>query len=288
MEVTKELLESASKVRLANTTLAAAQQAVREDKERRKHSRWARLVDWLFNTRVEVQWAKAHAALAATKSTGHQAARAWMVAAAKKELAGHTVDGQHHAEQSQRVSRASKRSKQIGHWFDLADAAYDSLQSAASACSSAAGMELLDLVTTNKGIAAASTWETDNAARSIRSANEAVQLLAAALPKRSATSDIDQPNDMLDLILDLAFAPSFDVLSWFSMSRLNDAERDCRRVAEQIAPLRDKLRVSYSDASAKHRAEVERLRSIEAPYLAQAASRVPELIRCAPPASFEG
>ena len=87
MQISTELLESASVVHKANAALATAQQAVREDKARRKSSRWSRLVDWLFNTRVEVQLAEAHARLSRAKSNGNQAARQWMIEAAKHELA---------------------------------------------------------------------------------------------------------------------------------------------------------------------------------------------------------
>ncbi|HDS1721464.1 hypothetical protein NPS53_08145 [Pseudomonas putida] len=287
MQISTELLESASVVRKANAALATAQQAVREDKARRKISRWARLVDWLFNTRVEVQLAEAHGRLSRAKSNGNQAARQWMVEAAKHELAGNPSDSQCHAEQANRVSSTHKRCQKLGHWFQLADSAHSFLESAADACRSASSMEFLDLVTKNKGIDMLSSWETDSAARSIRSANDAVRALAAALPKRSASSDIDQPSDLLDLMVDLTFEPAFDILSWFNMSKLNDAERDCRRVAEQVAPLKEQLRVAYSEATSKHRTEVQKLTSIEAPYLAKAAARVPDLIRCSPPNSFE-
>jgi len=288
VQISTELLESASVVHKANAALATAQQAVREDKARRKSSRWSRLVDWLFNTRVEVQLAEAHARLSRAKSNGNQAARQWMIEAAKHELARNPADSQLHTAQSGRVSSTYERSQKLGHWFQLAEEAYSALQSATSACRSASSMEMLDLLTTNKGIAVASSWETENAARSIRNANQKVQDLSAALPRRSAATEIDQPSDFLDLIVDLAFEPSFDILSWFNMSRLDDAARDCQRVAEQIEPLREKLRSAHSNATITHRSEVQRLRSIEAPYLAQAAVKVPDLIRCSPPNGFDG
>lgn len=244
-------------------------------------------MDWLFDTSVEVRFAEAGNALNLAHQSGLAVAQRWIVSAAKDELAQNPVDHQKHSEQLARVSRAFKRSQQTGHWHALAEDAYRKLQAAASDCSSASSTEFLDLLSKNKGISILSTISTDSAASSIRSANQAVRALEAALPKRAVESNIAQPSDMLDLIVDLTFEPAFDILSWFTMSKLNDAEQECRRVANVLAPLRTRLQAIHAAAASKHSTEALHLKSIEAPYLANATQQVPASIKCPVPQGFE-
>ncbi|NVL48672.1 hypothetical protein F2S72_01520 [Pseudomonas syringae pv. actinidiae] len=287
MHLTGELNNSVLTIRNARIALAAAERAVQEDKQRRSYSRWARLVDWLFNTKVEARFSDAQAELSEATGAGDKIATRWIIETAKADLSLSPGDSQRHAEQTVRLSKADKRKQKVGHWYGLADSAHCMLLAAASNCDSASNMEMLDLVTSNKGISLLSSLETSDAADSIRVANEAVRSLADALPQRAGADDIDQPTDLMDLILDLSIDPPLDFLSWFNLTKLDDAAAECRRVAEQIAPLRAKLHSTLADVTSKCRAELQMLRDVEAPYLIHATSMVPDLIKCPVPQGFD-
>nr|WP_192963296.1 hypothetical protein [Pseudomonas fluorescens]CEK42094.1 hypothetical protein PQBR57_0141 [Pseudomonas fluorescens SBW25] len=287
MHYSPDLLAAVSKVRKATEALEAARRAVEDDKIGRRTSRWARLMDWLFDTTVEVRLGEAGNAFDLAHQSAIAVAQRWIVTAAKVELADNPVDHQRHSEQMTRVFSAFKRSKQTGEWLALAEDAYDKLQTAASDCSSASSTELLDLVTHSKGISILSAISNDSAASSIRRANIAVTVLEASLTRRTTASDIELPSDMLDLIVDLTFEPAFDILSWLSMGKLHEAERECQRVASAIAPLRTRLRASHATALSKHNAEWLHLKSIEAPYLVKASQQVPPSLMCEVPQGFD-
>jgi len=282
-----ELHYWAAKINAAGIDLIHAQQATLDDKALRQYSVWARLYDWLFPTQAEKQEATASDLLALTKWQAQQAAFAWIKSSAERNLSLHRADCQRHADQLVRVGRSRKRLEDVKNWYSLSEVAIDKLSRAAADCESASTTELLDLVSTSKAISALSSLEASSAANSVRMANAAVRALAEALPKRTAAYDVAVPDDMLDLVADLVFAPSFDVLSWLNMDKLDDAARECRQLADKLAPTHDRIKSAVEAANARLGGDINALKAIEKPYLTAAAALVPSIIQCKTPETIE-
>ena len=270
MQEAVDLHELAAKVRAAQRHVETARTAVATDKQERAGSLRARLVDALTTTQPEAALADAEAGLAAATKKGKEAARAWIIGTARQSLAQKNAESAQHQEQAQKLERVKSRAAQVRRWLKLAREADSHLSAARSACSSASTTELLDFVSTNKAVSALSYMDTSSAADAVKSAGRAVQALAEALPKRAEHAEICEPDDLLDLVVDLAFDPGFDVLSLFNMSRLDDAARQCGQAANKLRPLLERLRKLADDAQAKADQERAALRGIKAPYLRDA------------------
>ncbi|MCS7527128.1 hypothetical protein N0609_12505 [Pseudomonas aeruginosa] len=275
MELSPELHAWSEKLRTASIALSKAQDHVRLDKDARKPSLWARIVDYLFQTKAEKSEEQAAAELANVQAQAQAFAARWIVAEAMASLANDEADYPRYLAQRERVAMATKRHTQVDNWRGLAQDAHSLLISAADECSSASTTEMIDLFSSNKAVSVISSVSTSSAADSVRKANRALQALSEALPKRASAESFALPDDFFDLLVDLAIAPSFDFLSWINMGKLNHAEDQCRKAAEKVEATLIKLNESVSRAYAQRNSEQQKLRKIAAPYLQATAERVP-------------
>lgn len=279
MQITHEIQTWADLIATATGDLSRAQQALRDDKNRRQSSLRGRFVDWLTSTPAEKDVEDKTERLAAISANASKAAQQWIVTEARAGLQSSTEDTRRHSEQSQRIENARKRQDRARRLLDLARTADEKLGEARSDCESASTTELLDLVSTNKALSILSTFETSDAADSVKEATAALKALKEALPKRAEATEFDMPDDLLDLVVDLAIAPVFDILSFFNMQRLDKAAEQCREASEKLAPLLARLQKLHDETAARVTAEQTALRAIEAPYLQAAAALVPPSIR---------
>lgn len=286
MHTSHELHRWVKTVSDAATALADAQMATHQDKARRQHSLLARLYDWVFPTRAERQEASAASILEAAKAKGQRAASDWIRSTALHCLNENGADSCRRTALLSRIGDLRQRQGQAAAWLELSQDAIRKLSAAASDCESASSTELIDLVTTNKTISLLSSLETSSAADSVRSANAAVRALSKALPKRGSASEVEEPSDFLDLAIDIAIEPSFDVLSWLNMGKLDEAANECRRLAEQLSPNHERLELLGKESQARLDDAICVLSTIELPYLTAAAEHVPALIKCAVPTSI--
>ncbi|WP_121498372.1 hypothetical protein [Pseudomonas aeruginosa] len=287
MEQSPELHTWSEKLHTASIALSKAQHDVRVDKDARKPSLWARIVDYLFQTRAEKSEENAAAELANVQAQARAFASRWIVSAAKASLANAEADYARYLAQRERVATATKRHVQVENWRGLAQDAHTLLISAADDCSSASTTEMIDLFSSNKGVSVISSISTSSAADSVRKANRALQALSEALPKRASSESFALPDDFFDLLVDLAIAPSFDFLSWINMGKLDDAEDQCRKAAGKVEATLSKLNLSVARAAELREAEQQKLCQIAAPYIQAAARLVPSSFGVKAPASLE-
>ncbi|HBO2935349.1 TPA: hypothetical protein L4R50_000345 [Pseudomonas aeruginosa] len=137
MEQSPELHAWSEKLHTASIALSKAQHDVRVDKEARKPSLWARIVDYLFQTRAEKSEENAAAELANVQAQARAFASRWIVSAAKASLANAEADYARYLAQRERVATATKRHVQVENWRGLAQDAHTLLISAADDCRSA-------------------------------------------------------------------------------------------------------------------------------------------------------
>lgn len=276
----------AAKVQSAADSVQRARAALATDKQQRTGSLVARLVDALTSTAPEKVLIEAEASLGVARERGWAAARAWIVATATRRLFAQPAEAQRHREQTLRLARVRRRAEHAQRWQRLAREAEDSLSSARDACSSASDAETLDLFTKSKAVSVLSSLDTADASAAINRARRAVQALAQALPKRTEQPDIERPDDLLDLVVDLTTDLPFDLTSLFAIDALDTAEIQCTRAAEQLRPLGLRLARLAADTKAKAEQEAAALHGIEAPYLQAAAAEVPALLRVPAPAGL--
>lgn len=280
------LHDLAAEVRAALEAVTQARTALAGDKLQRSGSLVARLVDVLTTTPPEKVLVEAEGRLGTAREAGWSAARAWILATATARLAAQPAEAQRHREQTLRLARAQRRAGHAQRWHRLARDAEDGLSAARQACSSACDSEYLDLLTTSKTISAVSALATSKARDAIGRARRAVQALSDAFPKRSAQPDIEQPDDLLDLVIDLSFEWSFDVGSLFNIDKLDTAAIQCEQAADRLRPLVVRLARLAVDTKARAEQDAAALRAIEAPFIEAAAAEVPELLRVPVPAGF--
>ena len=287
MELSPELHAWSEKLHAASLALSEAQHEVRIDKESRTPSLWARIVDYLFQTKAEKSEEQAAAELANVQAQAQAFAARWIVATAKASLANDEPVYARYLAQRGQVSTAIKRHIKIDKWRGLAQDAHSQLIGAADECSSASTTEMIDLFSSNKAVSVISSISTSSAADSVRRATRALQALSEALPKRATSESIAEPDDFLDLLVDLAIAPPLDIFSWINMGKLDDAADQCRKAAEQVEATLNKLNESSARAAAQREAEQQQLNQIAAPYILAAAKQVPSSFGVKAPTSLE-
>ncbi|WP_427121422.1 hypothetical protein [Pseudomonas aeruginosa] len=287
MELSPELHAWSERLHAASLALSEAQQEVRFDKESRSPSLWARIVDFLLQTKAEKSEEQAAAELANVQAQAQAFAGRWIVATAKASIANDDADYARYITQRERVAKAIKRHIKIDKWRQLAQDAHSQLLSAADDCSSASTTEMIDLFSSNKAVSVISSISTSSAADSVRRATRALQALSEALPKRATSESIAEPDDFLDLLVDLAIAPPLDIFSWINMGKLDDAADQCRKAAEKVEATLNKLNESSASAAAHREAEQQQLSQIAAPYILAAAKQVPSSFGVKVPTSLE-
>lgn len=282
-----EIQALADQITSATNDLSKAQQALRDDKKRRQSSLRGMFVDWLTSTPAEKEVQDKEERLSTISAEASKTARKLIISEAVSGLQSSPEDMRLHAEQCQRLNNANKRQERIRRLLDLARAAHNKLEEASSDCESASTTELLDLASTNKALSLLSTFETSDAADSVKEATAALKALSQALPKRAEATEFDMPDDFLDLAVDLALAPTFDIFSFFNMQSLDKAASQCREASKKLAPLLSHLQNLHAETAARVTTEQAALHAIEAPYLHAAAALIPPTIRVQVPTSLK-
>lgn len=274
--------EIADRFGTAEIALNIATQRLEADKDRRKGSIVARLVDFVSETDAEEEERKAREQFDIIKNDTIEdvAGRLHKLAmsAMSEDPAEVARRNAQHAVFQQTLSALENTERLLG----LARDARDKLVAAASACSDASSMEIVDAFTSNKGISAMSSLSTSTAKSSLNTAADAMKALSQALPNRSHDLGAEAPDDFLDLVLDFADFP-IDFLSWMNMDALDTAEGKCKDASAHVAKVIDELVVVEDRRRQAHEREAALLLEIDRPYLLIAAEDVPQAIRFAIP-----
>ncbi|MFX4226348.1 MAG: hypothetical protein ACFHHU_00230 [Porticoccaceae bacterium] len=280
------IYELVDQLQSAEHRVTAAQRAVEADKVARSGSFIARAVDALSTTAAEAALREAATGLERTRKQTRMDARTWIRETARASLISNLVDKDKHEALCFQIERSEVRVARVWAWQRLARDADEKLSRAASMCSNASSMEVLDLVTSSTAISLISSGSTVDAGRSIQSARAAMKRLAKALPNHTEQLDVDVPDDMLDLVIDLTISPLLDVLSWFNIGKLNDARKQCLRAQQAIRPLVRQLNKLERELCTQRDAGRRELRYLEAPYLEAAAEKVPAVLQVPTPKAF--
>lgn len=286
MRDTAELQTLAQQVREAFTALDQAKASVRADEAQRKHSWTLRIASWLFGTQAKRAVEQVEKNAVSLHTDAMQTSRNWVVQQARLSIEADSTTAAKHAEQLNRSLVANARSDQARQLLALADSAHSKLIYAADACASAHTTEAFDLFTKNKAISVLSSLQTSSASDAIKDAQKALDRLSSEVPEHRTEERLLLPSDLFDLIVDLAIAPGFDVLSWINMGKLSEAEDKCRQAADRLKEVQRALKSHALELAGVARIEVATLRSIEMPFIMAAYEEVPEPIRGKPPVAI--
>lgn len=132
-----------------------------------------------------------------------------------------------------------------------ANGAISEVDSAISSLSSAQSMEMLDMMTKNKGISMMSTMQNFSASDAVTQASRAVQtfqLKLAEHQRKWREFEHDIGIELTDFVFDMLFdSDMLDVVgSLFSMMALSSAESDLRKVRAGLSELANKLSLEVS------------------------------------------
>lgn len=231
----------ARRIEASEGATRATRRAVERDKERRRNEGlWSRLQDFFTTTPVERAARAALTEAERVRAEATETVTSWIRQQVEAAIAVSERAEDMRALRMRRGSLAG-RLERAGHWLVHARSAQDSLMAAAAACSSAATTEVLDAVTSSKLIAAASYAGTASARQAIARAGAAVDELRKVLPKRGEEHGVKEVDDTLDVVVDLIFDPGLDVLSILNLFELQRAENQCRRSAQRLSPVIERL-----------------------------------------------
>lgn len=155
------------------------------------------------------------------------------------------------------------------------------LRNAISSLDSARSMEMLDAVSSNKGISALSTSATSSASSAVRRAQESIHRLSTEAGALSHA--LPHVSDGFDFVLDMTIDLPLDFMSWINMGRLSTAIDRCRAALAEIE--RDVARLD-----ALHRRELTDgaptladWRRATDPFVAAAIAELPPTVRAEGP-----
>ena len=283
-DIALKFSELADRHASSERALADAERALRNDKLSRRGSLFGRLVDLVTDTAAEEAAANACAAVESTRAEIARAVDVLLGEAASLLMSGNAAVAADRASLAEAARNASDRHKETCAVLRLGRTAHTRLDEAASACSSASSMEIMDAVSSNKGISLMSTVSTSTAREKLRAAKEALEALRAEgsrKPVPSGTGSI--PDDTTDLIIDFLFDLPFDVVSILNIGKLDHAAGECRRCMAQLEPSIRKLEEEEARLSEVAEEAAFALMSADLPYLREAAELVPRDIRYAVP-----
>ncbi|MDO5640724.1 MAG: hypothetical protein Q4G28_12745 [Neisseria sp.] len=208
------------------------------DKQSRQSSLWARTVDFFVETPAEKAFAQTIEDLEQARKQGIfaiQTSEPRRVSIDMTSSEEALWDEWVHEYQHQEVESQSDK---IDELIADVEAAIAKVRSARTACQTASSVEMFDLFTKSKAVSVWSSLESSSAANKIRMAEMAVQKLANSAEMLFA----DKPNDWLDLVLDLNFSPTWDILSFFNMRRLDRVTEVCRETEGKLESVLQSLR----------------------------------------------
>ena len=271
-----DLGEIASLHAAAALELDAAKRALALDKAGRRGSILGRAVDFFADTAAEKRLESAEEAMADARSTSMSAVKAFLESRVATLVADDGTDTEAWNNQSKRTEIASTAFAAAERAGLLAVVARDALEEAGKACSSASTMEMMDAVSSNKGIALMSTVSNGTAKAKLSAAKEAVaELRGAVEAARTLTADVNVPDDMVDLVFDFAIDMPFDVFSFINMGKLSGAADGCRKAADGVSSVIPALEAEIAARAEAMETEKAALLVIELPYLRAAIDLVP-------------
>ncbi len=273
-----ELAHWSDLIASAEHDFAQAEQVRLIAEQRRANSLRGRLLGWLGATPVAQPQTVEAVRLRDTRSAAKTAAEAWVRRQLDLGLSKDLAFSEQHATLVLRRDEALARWNLVRPIRRLAYEARYKLDRAADACSNAASMEAFDAMSSSAAISLMSTAETSGARSALREAQQAVQDLSDAIPKKVAYVALVISDDLLDLVLDLAVEPDFDFLSWSNMTQLQDVAEQCRQTWERLGPLHDRIRDMERTLEQKFQQAERALYALEEPLLKAAVQEVPPVI----------
>ena len=270
-----QLKTLATDMQAAEQALTFARAQVSADKaQRRVAGVWARVVDFFSTTPAETNEHTARLNLERLQGLARDQVPSWLRTQVNVTIALST-DQPAYASIHQRYTALASRRERVAALHRVASSAKDALEYAASQCSSASNMELLDAVSTNKTFSVLSSIETSGANDALRRAQAALQALAKALPRKAGSEDLPSVDDTLDLIVDFALDPAIDVLSFFNMSALNNASDNCNEVVRRVTPLVRRITESLAKIDGLIEEQKQSIAKLESPYFENAVKLIP-------------
>ncbi len=159
------------------------------------------------------------------------------------------------------VRKSLEKLKKSADWFG------DKIDRALSEIDEAQGMETLDLVTKNKGIAMMSYFENSEANEAIREVSRSAPAFQKAMDEyngflkgRKFSGSIVAIDDGIDLVLDLIF-DGFDFSSFFTLSALNNAEEKMKEARNKVSRIRKVVDESFRKAKSVESIYLKKVRS---------------------------
>lgn len=208
------------------------------DKKSRQSSLWARMVDFFVETPAEKAFAQAIEDLEQARKQEifaiqtSEPRRVSVATASSEEMQRDEWAHEH------RYQEIESQSDKIDGLIADVEAAITKVRGARTACQTASSVEMFDLFTKNKAVSVWSSLESSSAANKIRMAERAVQKLADSAEIVFA----DKPDDWLDLVVDLNFSPTWDILSFFNIRRLDRVTAACRETEGRLESVLQSLR----------------------------------------------
>lgn len=271
----------------AASQLSSCELAVAQDKAGRRGSMIRKLLDYLFDTAPEKTLEAAEDRMAVVRKEAADAVTIAVSGAAMRLLSLASTDVDRRKVQFERLRTVREGSRSAEKMLGLAKRARSALHKASEACSSASSMELMDTVSSNKGISVMSSVSTSNARSAVAEAQEALAALRNAVDAASRLkADVDVPDDMLDLVIDFAIDLPFDFLSLMNMSKLDSAGEKCDEAKNAVSAIIPRLKKDVALAREAVQREEAALAVIDGPYIRQAAATVPPTLRFAIPHSM--
>jgi hypothetical protein len=237
-----------------------------------------RIKDWFFEpkpTLAQIAVRDAEAGWVVEKTAARKAAEDWVKFSVGYWLARNAVDTEKHQSLKKSLENTQKRERKVRRLRELVVTANSRFIAAKRDCESASSMEMLDLMSNNKGISLLSTLQTSDASSSISSARRALRELMDVMPKRVGKQEIENPDDWLDLAFDLSFDPIFDVFSWINMGKLDDAAKQCEKAINSLSALLKKLDGTIRGLKIKIDNDTAAMKAIEKPYIDAALAELP-------------
>lgn len=283
----KDLEDVASRFQAAASQLSSCELAVAQDKAGRRGSMTRRLLDYLFDTAPEKALEAAEDRMAVARKEAADAVTIAVSGAAMRLLSLASSDVDRRKVQFERLRAVREGSRSAEKMLGLAKRARSALHKASEACSSASSMELMDTVSSNKGISVMSSVSTSNARSAVAEAQEALADLRNAVDAAARLkADVDVPDDMLDLVIDFAIDLPFDFLSLMNMSKLDSAGEKCDEAKDAVSAIIPRLKKDVDLAREALQREESALAAIDGPYIRKASVSVPAPLHFAIPRSM--
>lgn len=236
-DVLEEIRAKAAWVEALQHQILRVRDAVHAGHARRSVSIMARLACMLSKNSGEQLIDQLHAQLRITIDGGTERAREWLDGMLADVLDRDPAIQAQISQLEDKVAAVSAQYERLDHWKALTEDASCALLSARSACSSARGTEVWDVLSTSKLASFASSATSWSASSEVREAERALQRLEEALKSGRGTKLADYWGDWPDLAVDLVSAPSLDVLSLLNLSRLNDVVRVLEKAQDRVMTL---------------------------------------------------